>query len=120
MSCPLSVPHSEVSMRSTILFSAALCTILVASSGHTQDKGKQPPPPIIAPTEAKTPAEELKTFHVPAHFEMQLVASEPDIHKPMNMNFDDRGRLWVTESVEYPFPVEGGRKGRDTVKILDD
>src|SRR5262249_21343775 len=54
------------------------------------------------------------------HFEVQLVASEPDIHKPMNMNFDDRGRLWVTESVEYPFAVKGDVKPRDAVKILED
>jgi putative heme-binding domain-containing protein len=28
--------------------------------------------------------------------------------------------LWVTESVEYPFPAPSGRKGKDTVKILED
>ncbi|HLU47361.1 MAG TPA: PVC-type heme-binding CxxCH protein, partial [Planctomycetota bacterium] len=33
------------------------------------------------------------------------------------MTFDDRGRLWITESVEYPRADEGA--GRDTVKILD-
>ena len=108
-------------MRSMILFSAAFLTVLLAGIAHTQDKKQPPPaPPDIAPTEAKTPAEELKTFHLPPHFEIQLVACEPDIHKPINMNFDDRGRLWVTESVEYPFAVEGNRKPRDAVKILED
>ena len=108
-------------MRSTILFTATICTVLLAGIGHTQDKAKPPPPPPnIAPTEAKTPAEELKTFHLPPHFEIQLVASEPAIHKPMNINFDDRGRLWLTESVEYPFPVTGDGKRRDAVKILED
>jgi putative membrane-bound dehydrogenase-like protein len=34
------------------------------------------------------------------------------------MTFDDRGRIWVTESVEYP-RMESGR-GRDCVKILED
>ena len=37
------------------------------------------------------------------------MAAEPDIHKPMNLAFDDRGRLWVTESVEYPFAAAAGR-----------
>ena len=51
---------------------------------------------------------------------MQLVASEPDIHKPINIAFDDRGRLWVTDTIEYPFPVAEGKPTRDTLKILED
>jgi putative heme-binding domain-containing protein len=68
----------------------------------------------------KEPAEERAAFHVPPGFEVQLVASEPDIHKPINIAFDDRGRLWVTDTVEYPFPAPEGAKTRDTVKILED
>ena len=34
------------------------------------------------------------------------------------MTFDDRGRIWVTESVEYPRKPAG--RGRDRVKILED
>ena len=53
-------------------------------------------------------ADEQKALHVPPGFEIQLVASEPDIHKPLNLAFDDRGRLWVTDTVEYPYPARGG------------
>ena len=59
-------------------------------------------------------------MHVPPGFEIQLVASEPDIHKPLNLAFDDRGRLWITDTVEYPYPAEPGTRPRDTVKILSD
>src|SRR5262249_18015607 len=52
--------------------------------------------------------------------EAELVAAEPDIHKPLNLAFDQKGRLWVTDTVEYPFPAPPGRKGRDTVKVLED
>src|SRR5436305_9261103 len=51
--------------------------------------------------------------------EIQLVAAEPDIHKPMNLAFDDRGRLWVTSTVEYPFPASG-RTPRDTIQVLEE
>ena len=78
------------------------------------------PDPNIASTEPRTPADEKKAFRLPPGFEAQLVAAEPDIHKPLNLNFDDHGRLWVTDTVEYPFPAPANRKGRDTVKILDD
>src|SRR6478609_3087078 len=61
----------------------------------------------IRPTEPRTPEEELKGFILPPGFEIQLFASEPDIDKPMNITFDARGRLWVTSSFEYPFPMVG-------------
>ena len=64
------------------------------------------------------PAQEQKTFRLPPGFEIQLVASEPDISKPMNMAFDAQGRLWISESREYPFPAAEG-KGRDAIKILE-
>ena len=34
--------------------------------------------------------------------------------------FDAQGRLWVTDSVEYPYAAPPDRKGRDTVKVLED
>src|SRR5947209_475476 len=76
-------------------------------------------PPVVAPTEPRTPAEEKKQFKLPPGFEAQLVASEPDIAKPMNLAFDAQGRLWVTSSVEYPFPAQN-RPGRDMIHILED
>ena len=72
----------------------------------------------IAPTEANSPADELKTFKVPPGFEVQLVAAEPDIGKPIQMAFDAKGRLWVTTSRHYPFAAEG--KATDKVFILSD
>jgi putative heme-binding domain-containing protein len=72
----------------------------------------------VAVTEPLTAEEQLKKFHLPPGFEVQLVASEPAIHKPMNLNFDSRGRLYVTDTVEYPYPVKGDQRGRDTLKVL--
>src|SRR6185295_14572676 len=77
-------------------------------------------PPHVATTKHLSPAEEHAKLHLPPGFELQLVASEPDIHKPMNMCFDERGRLWLTDTIEYPFPVPAGKTGRDRVMILDD
>src|SRR5262245_42458504 len=76
-------------------------------------------PPLVAPGEHRSPAEELKAFKLPPGFEAQLVAAEPDIQKPINITFDAKGRLWVTCTVEYPYPAKE-RPGRDSVKILED
>ena len=64
--------------------------------------------------------ESLKAFDVPDGFRMELVAASPDIGQPMNLAFDERGRLWVTSTLEYPYPVPLGQPGRDTIKILED
>lgn len=93
-----------------------LCFIgMLTPPGRSQDD-----PRLVAPTDPKTPEEERQAFRLAPGFEAQLVAAEPDIRKPMNLAFDDRGRLWVTESVEYPFPAPPERRGRDAVKILED
>ena len=73
----------------------------------------------VRTTEPLTPAEQQKTFHLPAGFSIELVASEPQIAKPMNMAFDARGRLWVTTSYEYPFPKKPGEPARDSIKIFE-
>src|SRR5436190_3427814 len=67
-----------------------------------------------------SPEEEQKKFHLPPGFEIQLVASEPDLIKPINMAFDARGRLWVTVTREYPYPAPLDKPDRDAIKILED
>ncbi len=75
---------------------------------------------VVRKTEPLTPEQEQKQFHLPPGFEIQLVASEPQIGKPMNMSFDAKGRLWISQSREYPFPVlPVDKKGRDKVMVLE-
>jgi glucose/arabinose dehydrogenase len=74
----------------------------------------------VRSTEPLTPDQQRGTFKLPEGFEVQLVAAEPDLRKPMNMAFDALGRLWVTESREYPFPAKLGEPARDSVRIFSD
>src|SRR4051812_47153520 len=74
----------------------------------------------IRTTPWQSPTDEQKSFRVPTGFEIQLVASEPDINKPMNLAFDALGRLWVTTTTEYPLPVPTNSAGRDRVMIFED
>lgn len=73
----------------------------------------------VRTTPPLTTAEQQAKFTLPPGFEIQLVASEPNINKPMNLQFDALGRLWVTTSVEYPFPAKD-RPGRDRLMIFED
>ncbi|HEV3202937.1 MAG TPA: PVC-type heme-binding CxxCH protein, partial [Gemmataceae bacterium] len=92
---------------------------MVTFPGRTRAQN-DPYAPHVAPTPPRTPEEERKSFHLPPGFEIQLVAAEPFVRKPINIAFDYRGRLWVTESVQYPFPAGLGTKPHDTVRILED
>ena len=76
---------------------------------HAQDK---PPGPALSPAEA------IAKMTMPEGFTVELVASEPDIVNPVAMTIDERGRFWITESLEYPRRSPG--PGKDRVKILED
>src|SRR4051794_14495874 len=67
----------------------------------------------------KAPADEQKTFHLPEGFEIQLVAAEPEIGKPMNLAFDSRGRLWVSDTHLYPFPAKPDAPRKDALKVIE-
>lgn len=73
---------------------------------------KEPPGPPLSPADA------IKKMTVPEGFHVELVAAEPDLLNPVAMAFDERGRIWVTESFEYPRHEPG--PGRDRIKILED
>ncbi|MBD3629068.1 PVC-type heme-binding CxxCH protein [Cyclobacterium sp.] len=57
--------------------------------------------PNSAPTD---PAEAMRAFQLPEDLELELVLSEPDIVQPIHMSFDHRGRLWVVQYHQYPYP----------------
>lgn len=74
----------------------------------------------VRPTNALTPTQQEKSFHLPPGFRIQLFASEPDIQKPMNLAFDARGRLWMSGSTEYPYAAPLDKAGRDSIRVLED
>jgi len=90
--------------------------------------------------EGGAPSPEEVPDHLEIHpdFEISLVASEPLINKPINLNWDEKGRLWVCETPEYPnglrkpyselgwmdsgslFPGKYDRDPTDRISILSD
>src|SRR4029453_13947276 len=93
---------------SLALLFLTLCTL----PGSPQD--------LVVKDDPRPASEQIKKFPLPPGFKIELVAQEPEIAKPMNLAFDDRGRLYVTSSYEYPFPAKEGMKSRDAVRMLED
>lgn len=52
-----------------------------------------------------TPAPEaVKLFQTTEGLQVDLVMDEPRVRQPLYMSFDDRGRMWVVQYLQYPFP----------------
>ncbi len=52
-----------------------------------------------------TPAEALAACKVGDGLALDIVAAEPMVRQPLNMHFDERGRMWVVQYLQYPFPA---------------
>ncbi|NJM55736.1 MAG: hypothetical protein HC841_07415, partial [Verrucomicrobiae bacterium] len=58
-------------------------------------------------------------FEVADGFEVTLWAENPLLNKPIQMNFDPQGRLWVASSEVYP-QIEPGQEKSDKIIVLED
>ncbi len=110
-----SVGRSTSAAACFVLAAVTMAQMMHATVGqepvipHHQDR---PPGPALSPEEA------IAQMVVPEGFQVELVAAEPDLVNPVAMTFDERGRIWVAESLEYP-RLEAG-KGKDRIRILED
>src|SRR5436190_9648882 len=94
------------------------CTIVALMAAPALFAAGDPFAEGVRTTDPLTPDQQQKTFNLPPGFKVQLVAAEPELRKPMNMAFDGAGRLWITESREYPWPTNAAP--RDTIRIFSD
>lgn len=76
-----------------------------------------------AKLEYLSPEQCIETMTVPAGFEVRLFASErefPELAKPDQLNFDNRGRLWVSCMPTYPQWKPGDARPNDRLLIFED
>jgi len=50
------------------------------------------------------PEDVLKDFTIPNDLSLELVLSEPEIAQPIQVSFDHKGRMWVVQYQQYPYP----------------
>lgn len=92
--CPVSLTITCLPRGFLLCWVVVLAPLCQAQRGDTPD------------ALLKSPEEEQALFHLPPGFEIQLVAAEAAIQKPMNIAFDGLGRVWVTGSKHYPWPAK--------------
>jgi putative heme-binding domain-containing protein len=54
---------------------------------------------------APSPEAALAAMKTPADLKVELVLAEPVVRQPVFINFDERGRLWVVQYLQYPAPA---------------
>jgi putative membrane-bound dehydrogenase-like protein len=67
-----------------------------------------------------SPRESMRHLVVPPGFEVELFAAEPEIYRPICMTWDERGRLWIAESTDYPNQKRRDGQGHDRITICED
>lgn len=74
-------------------------------------------PPSLKP---ESPEEEMAAFKVLDGFSVNLFASEADgVVKPIQMRWDERGRLWIACAPSYP-QIKPGERANDYVLVCED
>lgn len=86
------------------------------------DRGYSENPPKDGPT-IRPPDELIKNARTVDGVKINLFADEkqyPELAKPVQMNFDNKGRLWVSTMPTYPQWRPGDPKPADKLVILED
>ena len=105
-------------MKVVIIFIAVL---LVTSLHFAPAVFAQAEKPQSVRTQVYTPEQELAGFKVPEGFIIELVASERDgVINPVDLTFDDAGRLWTQTARMYPLDPIADIQWNDLLKLMDD
>ena len=76
--------------------------------------------PIRMMQEPLEPEDSIAHLVTLPEFEVRLFAAEPDVVKPIWLAWDERGRLWIAETIDYPNELQPQGEGRDRLKICED
>ncbi|RIW14128.1 hypothetical protein D0X99_15110 [Algoriphagus lacus] len=104
-----------------LILAAVLSTILLFIFFLTRQSFQDQTSTTSSGEGALTPEEQLKSFKLPEGFIIELVASERDgIIKPIDLTFDESGRLWTQTASMYPLDPIADIKWQDLLNLMND
>jgi putative membrane-bound dehydrogenase-like protein len=62
----------------------------------------------------------LKSFRLSDDFRIELFVSEPQVLSPVEMVFDENGKIYVAEMLDYPEDPPPGKPARSRIRLLED
>src|SRR5690242_6267897 len=69
---------------------------------------------------AMSPQESLQAIHLSDDFHAELFVAEPDVMSPVEMVFDESGKIYVAEMLDYPDDPPPGKPARSRIRLLED
>ena len=99
-----------------------LCTLFLMfnmPSGFSQTSELSHPAVADEP-QPQSPFDSMASIHVREGYEVQLVASEPQVLDPVAIDWGPDGKLWVVEMADYPLGIDGNGKPGGRVRFLED
>ena len=66
-----------------------------------------------------TPKDSLQAMHLSEDFHAELFAAEPDVMSPVEMAFDENGKVYVAEMFDYPDDPPAGKPARSRIRVLE-
>ncbi|HZT36794.1 MAG TPA: PVC-type heme-binding CxxCH protein [Bryobacteraceae bacterium] len=94
-------------MRRTACFFASLIFIFSCSKKNPEEK-------------ALSPEESLKAIRFSDDFHAELFAAEPEVMSPVDIAFDENGKIYVAEMLDYPEDPPPGKPARSRIRLLED
>ncbi len=88
---------------------AALLLLAPAACGRKQTEQR-----------AYTPQKSLQAMQVSEDFKVEIFLTEPQVNSPVEMAFDENGRIYVAEMLDYPDDPPPGKPARSRIKLLED
>ena len=116
MSVEPDVAHALLRAASRLVGTLGFCLmamllLLLSACAEKEHTGRYKP---LQPDAA------LKSFRLSEDFHVELFASEPMVIDPVEMVFDENGRIYVAEMLDYPDDPPPGKPARSRIVLLED
>ncbi|MFN0123705.1 MAG: PVC-type heme-binding CxxCH protein [Blastocatellia bacterium] len=102
--------NRSASFRFALPLLIALCFVSIACREEKKS----------AEQAALSPQQSLKSFRLSEDFRLELFLSEPQVRSPVEMVFDENGRIYVCEMLDYPDDPPPGKPARSRIRLLED
>lgn len=90
---------------------------LIEPESLVQNTGVSESDSTSNPASPVSPRDSLRWFETQEGFQVELVASEPNIVDPVSMQIDEKGRIWAVEMQDYP---SADQEPKSRIVVLED